>query len=161
MNMKFINSIGQRKTSKLLCGITFFLSLLLQVVAYGASYAANLGLWMGCILITLPNILLSMGAHFNRKYRMICIYSQVVLVVFNLVFLVVLPRKYLVTVFVSEIIITAIAALVLYALPTPPATPTRRRSSGSSNTAKRSSSSAPAKSGFLKDSPETVDPNED
>lgn len=123
-----INKIGQRKTSKLLCGLSFLLSLTLQVAAYGATYAANLALWIGCSLIVLPNVLLSMSAHFNKRYRLHCIYAQILLLVFNFLILLLAPKNLLIKIYVAEIIICAIVSIILYALPNPKNTKTISRS---------------------------------
>lgn len=140
-----INKIGQRKSSKLICGLSFLSSLILQVLAYGAGYAATIGLWIGCILITLPNVLFSMSAHFNRKYRAQCIYFQFGLLFFNFLVLLFVPRHFLITIFVTEIILSGIVAAILYALPsdvTPPRSSRRVSSSGQSSAVRKSSSSS-------------------
>lgn len=144
--LSLINKIGQRKTSKLLCGVTFLLSLVVQVLAYGAVYAGSFMLWMGCFLITLPNILLSVSSHLNKNYRLKCIYAQIVLVVLNFLVLLLVPQKFLLSIFVAEIILSAIVALVLYALPTPNPVRSSRSSSGSSRASSGSNSSGSSSS---------------
>lgn len=137
-----INKIGQRKSSKLICGLSFLSSLMLQVLAYGASYAATMGLWIGCVLIVLPNVLFSMSAHFNRKYRAGCIYVQIALFFFNFLVLLLVPKQFLITVFVTEIIVSGVISAILYAFPSDVPTPRGPKKSPIQSGALRKSASS-------------------
>ena len=127
--MNWINKIGQRKTSKLLCGISFLSSFILQVFAYGAVIVSSLALWVSCFLITVPIALLSACVHFTRKYRLHCIYLQIAFVVINFLVLLLVKQGYLLPIYVGEIIVFAVLALVFYAMPTSSSSTVKKKSS--------------------------------
>lgn len=128
--MNWINKIGQRKTSKLLCGVSFLSSFVLQVLAYGAVTVSSLALWVSCLIIAIPIALLSACVHFTRKYRLYCIYAQIAFVVINFLVLLLAKQNYLLPIYVGEIIVFAILALVFYAMPTSSSTVKKKNSRG-------------------------------
>lgn len=134
----FINLIGQRKTSKLLCGLTFFISMLIQVLAYGANYASVPAFWMGCLLITLPTVLLCASVHFTKKHRLKCLYAQFILVILNALILLFVDRAYLIQIYMAEVIVAAVITLFFYALPETSSQPVRKRRSSRKPTSEES-----------------------
>lgn len=127
--MNWINKIGQRKTSKLLCGVSFLSSFVLQVLAYGAITVSSVALWVSCALITIPIALLSACVHFTRKYRLHCIYAQIAFVIINFLVLLLAKQSYLLPIYVGEMIVFAVLSLVFYAMPSSSTTTVKKKSS--------------------------------
>lgn len=81
--LKLINSIGQRKVSKILFFIAIFVSILCFYVDKGANSLLQISTWFGVFLMSAPIGFLSLSAHKTKDYRMLCLVLQITLIVMN------------------------------------------------------------------------------
>jgi len=82
--MNLINSIGQRKVSKILIGVAVIaalLSFLIRPSEQGFMHPLTL---LGIFLMSAPVAFLSRAAHKTKDYRIFCLISQVTIIILNL-----------------------------------------------------------------------------
>ena len=81
--LKLINSIGQRKVSKILFFASIFIAILCFIIDKGPNSLGQISTWFGVLLMSAPMGFLSWGAHKTKDYRMLCLVTQVTLIVMN------------------------------------------------------------------------------
>ena len=81
--LKLINSIGQRKLSKLLFYASVVIAVLCFLINSGISALTIPLTWLGIFLMSAPIGFLSLGAHKTKDYRMICLVSEATLIITN------------------------------------------------------------------------------
>jgi hypothetical protein len=81
--LKLINSIGQRKVSKLLFYASIAIAISCFLINAGPLTLAHPLTWLGVFLMSAPIGFLSWGAHKTKDYRMLCLVSEATLIVMN------------------------------------------------------------------------------
>ena len=81
--LKLINSIGQRKLSKLLFYASVVIAILCFLINSGISALATPLTWLGIFLMSAPIGFLSLGAHKTKDYRMLCLVCEATFIITN------------------------------------------------------------------------------
>lgn len=81
--LRLINSIGQRKVSKILFFSSIFISLVCFALVLGANAFITPLTWLGIFLMSAPIGLVAWSAHKTKSYRVHCISFQAILILLN------------------------------------------------------------------------------
>lgn len=81
----FINSIGQRKVSKLLLFFSIIINTFFLILNFGIDSPLTVNFWTGLFLMSTPVGFLYLTSHNTRKYRLYCITIQSVVIITNII----------------------------------------------------------------------------
>lgn len=83
--ISLINSIGQRKVSKILFFISLFVATTSFLVTLGVGVLIAPLTWLGVFCMAAPVGFLALSASKTKEYRLLCIFAQIAIIVINLI----------------------------------------------------------------------------